>query len=136
MDPTADMARTILIVDDSSAMRAFVRAVLEQDSEVDTEVIEAGSGFDALRVLPRHEFQLVILDINMPHIHGLELISLLRANDRYKSLPVLVISTESADRDKQRAMELGASAYLTKPFEAAELLARVSALCGEADNGA
>ena len=124
------MARTILIVDDSSAMRAFVRAALEQDTAFDTEVIEAGSGFDALRLLPRHEFDMVILDINMPHIHGLELISLLRANDRYRALPVLVISTESSERDKQRAMELGASGYLTKPFESEALLERVATLCG------
>ncbi|HMI92235.1 MAG TPA: response regulator [Polyangiales bacterium] len=130
------MARTILIVDDSSAMRAFVRAALEQDATFDTEVIEAGSGFDALRLLPRHEFDMVILDINMPHIHGLELISLLRANDRYRGLPVLVISTESSERDQQRAMELGASGYLTKPFESEALLERVASLCGAGKDGA
>ena len=129
------MARTILIVDDSSAMRAFVRAALEQDVALDTEVIEAGSGFDALRLLPRHDFDMVILDINMPHIHGLELISLLRANERYRELPVLVISTESSDRDKQRAMELGASGYLTKPFQSEELLERVASMCGASQTG-
>ena len=129
------MARTVLIVDDSSAMRAFVRAALEAMDDP-PEVIEASSGFDALRVLPRQTVDLALVDINMPHIHGLELIAMLRGNERYQQLPVLVISTESTERDRQRALELGATAYLTKPFTPEALLERVSALLGALPSGA
>ena len=129
------MPRTVLIVDDSSAMRAFVRAALEGSDE-HFEVIEASSGFDALRVLPRQGVALAIVDINMPHIHGLELIAMLRGNERYKDMPLLVISTESTERDRERALQLGATDYLIKPFDAEALLDRVSALLGSPASGA
>jgi two-component system, chemotaxis family, chemotaxis protein CheY len=123
------MATTnVLIVDDSSAVRAYVRAALEGDPALDVEVSEAESGFEALRLLPRHDFGLLILDINMPNIHGLELISMLRRSDRYRTTPVLVISSEASERDKQRALELGADAFLAKPFDADALLAEVARL--------
>ena len=85
----------VLIVDDSSAVRAYVRAALEAADELEAEVEEAVNGFEALRVLPRESFDLLILDINMPNIHGLELISMLRRSERYSATPVLVISTET-----------------------------------------
>jgi two-component system, chemotaxis family, chemotaxis protein CheY len=122
------MTTNVLIVDDSSAVRAYVRAALEGDPALDAEVSEAESGFEALRLLPRHNFDLLILDINMPNIHGLELISMLRRSDRYRSTPVLVISSEASERDKQRALELGADAFLAKPFDADALLAEVARL--------
>lgn len=122
------MPMHVLIVDDSSAVRAYVRAALEGESAFDVEVAEAVSGFEALRLLPRQSFDLLILDINMPNIHGLELISMLRRSDRYRSTPVLVISSEASERDKQRALELGADAFLAKPFDADTLLAEVSRL--------
>jgi two-component system, chemotaxis family, chemotaxis protein CheY len=122
------MATQVLIVDDSSAVRAYVRAALEGEPAFDVEVSEAVSGFEALRLLPRQSFDLLILDINMPNIHGLELISMLRRSDRYRTTPVLVISSEASERDKQRALELGADAFLAKPFEADVLLAEVSRL--------
>jgi two-component system, chemotaxis family, chemotaxis protein CheY len=118
----------VLIVDDSSAVRAFVRAALEAADEFETEVEEAVNGFEALRVLPRETFDLLILDINMPNIHGLELISMLRRSERYSTTPVLVISTEASERDKQRALELGANSFLAKPFDAEALLSQVQQL--------
>ena len=118
----------VLIVDDSSAVRAFVRAALEAADEIETEVEEAVNGFEALRVLPRESFDLLILDINMPNIHGLELISMLRRSERYSTTPVLVISTEASERDKQRALELGANSFLAKPFDADALLSHVQQL--------
>jgi two-component system, chemotaxis family, chemotaxis protein CheY len=123
------MATThVLVVDDSSAVRAFVRAALEDAPAFEAHVEEAVSGFEALRLLPRTEFDLLILDINMPNIHGLELISMLRRSDRYKGTPVLVISSESSERDRERAFELGANAFLAKPFDSEALLSEVSRL--------
>ena len=122
------MPANILIVDDSSAMRAYVRAALEA-AGLDFEVSEAVSGFEALRLLPRQSFDLLILDINMPNIHGLELISMLRRSEHYKDTPVLVISSEASERDKQRAFELGANGFLAKPFDSDALLAEIARLC-------
>ncbi len=116
----------VLIVDDSSSTRAYVRAVLEE--RADMEVSEACSGFDALRVLPREHFDLLVLDINMPNINGLELISFIRQSEAHRDTPLLVISTEAAERDRARAMALGANAYLAKPFSAEALLQAVAVL--------
>jgi two-component system chemotaxis response regulator CheY len=107
-----------LIVDDSSAMRAFVRATLE---ECGAEVQEASSGFEALRVLPRKRFDLVIVDINMPDINGLELVSFMRQSEAHKDTPLVIISTEATERDRDRGLKLGADAYLSKPFEPQDL---------------
>jgi len=111
------MAR-ILIVEDSAAMRTYVRAALEDAPELggDAEIVEATSGFDALRLLPRAAYDLVITDINMPDINGLELIRFVRQSAHHRSIAVLIISTQSAERDKKRGLALGADAFLAKPF--------------------
>ena len=108
----------ILIVEDSYSMRAFVRSALESDTGElgEVEVIEAASGFDALRLLPRGPYDLVITDINMPDINGLELIQFMRKSEQHRSTPVLLISTQSSERDRERGLSLGADAYLVKPF--------------------
>lgn len=116
----------ILVVEDSSAMRAFVRAALAD--EPDLEIVEASSGFDALRLLPRSTFDLVITDINMPDVNGLEVIAFVRRSPAHHETPLLIISTESAVRDRERAMQLGADAYLAKPFEAEALRETVGRL--------
>ena len=119
------MAR-ILVVDDSAAMRSFVRAALEAEPvaglEGEVEVVEAASGFNALRLLPRGPYDLVITDINMPDINGLELISFIRKSDAHKATPVLIISTQSSERDRARGISLGANGYLIKPFSQEALL--------------
>jgi two-component system, chemotaxis family, chemotaxis protein CheY len=116
----------VLIVDDSSAMRAFVRATLEENGEVD--VTEARTGFEALKILPRDQFNLVIVDINMPDINGLELISLMRKSDRYQQTPLLIITTEATARDRERGLNLGANDYLVKPFTPEQLLESIAKL--------
>lgn len=108
----------ILVVEDSVSMRAFVRSTLESrlsDAE-DVEVVEAASGFDALRLLPRGPYDLVITDINMPDINGLELVQFMRKSELHRRTPILLISTQSSERDRQRGLSLGADAYLAKPF--------------------
>jgi len=96
-------------------MRAFVRATLEDSGFAD--VTEAANGFEALRLLPRERYDLVVTDINMPDIHGLELLSFMRKSDVHATTPVIIVSTENAQRDRERGMALGANAYLTKPFD-------------------
>jgi two-component system chemotaxis response regulator CheY len=116
----------VLIIDDSSATRAYIRAALE--AEDDMEVTEATSGFDALRILPRSRFDLLLVDINMPNINGLELISFIRRSETHRETPLMIISTEASERDRSRAMQLGANAYLAKPFTADALLTAVREL--------
>lgn len=108
----------ILLVEDSFSMRAFVRSALESGDEWPdgVEVVEASSGFDALRLLPRGPYDLVITDINMPDINGLELVRFIRTSDQHKNTKVMLISTQSSDRDRERGLSLGADAYLAKPF--------------------
>ena len=109
----------VLIIDDSSATRAYIRAALEEMA--DMQVSEAASGFDALRVLPRERFDLLLVDINMPNINGLELISFIRRSETHRETPLLIISTEASERDRSRAMTLGANGYLPKPFTVEQL---------------
>ena len=115
-----------LIVEDSAAMRAFVRATLESDGI--TDIAEATSGLDALRLLPRGGFTLMVVDLNMPGMTGLELIAFLRKNATYRSVPIVVASTEARASDRDKALALGASAYVTKPFTPEALLAVVRAV--------
>ncbi len=113
--------RKILVVEDSASTRAFVRSTLES-SIADVEVSEATSGFDALRLLPRGPYALVISDINMPDINGLELVQFMRKTDAHRSTPILLISTQSSERDRQRGLRLGANGYLAKPFASKALV--------------
>src|SRR5687767_13148539 len=103
----------ILVVEDSFSMRSFVRTTLESEASglAEVEVVEAQSGFDALRLLPRGPYDLVITDINMPDINGLELISFIRKSEQHRATPILIISTQGSERDRERGMSLGADAY-------------------------
>jgi two-component system, chemotaxis family, chemotaxis protein CheY len=119
----------IMVVEDSPSMRAYVTTAVEElpvGSEID--IIEAGSGFEALKLLPHHQLDVILTDINMPDINGLELVSFIKNHPTYKSIPILVISTESSEEDRRRAEALGAEGYLVKPFEQEELLDKLKSL--------
>lgn len=112
-------SQRVLVVDDSPTMRAFVVAALESEG---FEVTAAKSGFEALKILPGAAFHLIVTDVNMPDINGLELVRFVRQNQAHKSTPLIIISTDGRDKDRDRGMHLGASAYLVKPFKPEELL--------------
>jgi two-component system chemotaxis response regulator CheY len=122
----------ILIVEDSPAMRAYVRGALEGAPELgdELEIVEAQSGFDALRLLPRNTYDLVVTDINMPDINGLELIRFVRQNAHLAGVALLVISTQSSERDRARSLALGADEFLAKPFAPEQLVGAVSKCLG------
>ena len=113
------MNKNVLIVEDSRAMRGLIRATVEQMPGFLTH--EAGSGFEALKALPKHHYDLIITDINMPDINGLELISFVKNHPQYRDIPLIVVSTERSEEDRRRGMSLGASGYLVKPFKGDEL---------------
>lgn len=112
--------RKVLVVEDSSTTRAFVRAIVEGESFTrrlgSFEVSEARSGFEAMRLLPRGPYELIVTDINMADINGLELIKFVRTSEHHKTTPLLIISTQNTERDVERGMSLGANAFLPKPF--------------------
>jgi len=122
--------KTILIADDSPTMRAMLVSTIEMLG--DYRIVEASSGFEALRLLPREKVDLILTDINMPDINGLELISYLRNNSNYRSIPVFIISTEGSLKDIEKGKLLGANEYLIKPFDPASLQTLISSyLCGD-----
>jgi two-component system chemotaxis response regulator CheY len=117
--------RRVLVVEDSASARAFVRAVLEGADFADRvggcEVVEASCGFDAMRLLPRGPYDLIVTDINMADINGLELIYFIRKSEHHRSTPLVIISTQNTERDVERGLTLGANAYVPKPFSADKL---------------
>ncbi|HET6304692.1 MAG TPA: response regulator [Myxococcota bacterium] len=110
----------VLVVEDSATMRSLLVSALE-DLDAPVKVTEAESGFEALRQLPRARYDLILTDINMPDINGLELVSFIKRNEAYRQIPLVIISTEGSERDREKGLELGADAYLVKPFDPAEL---------------
>jgi two-component system chemotaxis response regulator CheY len=111
----------ILIVADSATMRSLLASTLEEMGSA-VKVSEASSGFEALRELPHEDYDLIVTDINMPDINGLELVSFVRQNPKYRAIPLVIISTEGSDRDREKGLGLGADAYLVKPFEPEDLM--------------
>jgi two-component system chemotaxis response regulator CheY len=112
----------VLVVEDSKPIRSMMRVSLE---EAGFSVLEAANGFEALRALPTARLDLIVTDINMPDINGLELIGFVRSNPAYKGIPLIIVSTEKSEADKKRGLALGASCYIIKPFPKEELMAAV-----------
>lgn len=100
-------------------MRALLCSALE-GLDTPVKITEAENGFAALRLLPRESFDLVVTDINMPDINGLELVSFVKSNAVYRSIPLIIVSTEGSERDREKGVGLGAEAYLVKPFDPEE----------------
>jgi len=91
-------------------------------------VTEAEDGVDGLRKLAERRFDLIITDINMPIMDGLKLVSRIRSDEVHKDVPIIIITTEGSAEDRQRAMALGANAYITKPIQAPQVIAQVKQL--------
>jgi len=124
----------ILIVEDSPTMRALLTSALE-DLDIPVKITEAESGFEALRHLPRETYDLIVTDINMPDINGLELVSFVKNNASYSQIPLVIVSTEGSERDRDKGVGLGADAYLVKPFAPEELKVVVRELLARAGRG-
>jgi len=114
---------TFLVVEDSPTMRQLISFSLRRFP--DCRIVEAVDGADALRRMAYDEIDLVLTDINMPIMDGLKLVALLRANASTRDMPIIIITTEGAEEDRQRGLELGADAYISKPVEADSLVRRV-----------
>lgn len=110
----------VLVVDDSPTMRQLIVFALRRLNNL--QVDEAGDGVAALKKLSSQAYDLLVTDINMPIMDGLKLIGLLRNDSKYSALPIIVITTEGASSDRERATALGADTYLTKPIQTARII--------------
>jgi two-component system, chemotaxis family, chemotaxis protein CheY len=119
------MSKKILVVDDSESMRLLVAMILES---VGHHVQQAVDGADALKYLDGRDFTLILTDLNMPNMDGISLISHVRTMDRYKSIPIVMVTTESLTSVKDQARAAGATGWIIKPFVAEKLLAVINKL--------
>jgi two-component system chemotaxis response regulator CheY len=110
----------ILIIEDSPTMRQLISFALKRLQGV--RIVEASDGVDGLKKLSADKFDLILTDINMPIMDGLKLVSLVRNDANYRSTPIVVITTEGAQEDRERALALGANDYITKPIQAGRIL--------------
>lgn len=117
--PRGQMMKRILVADDSIATRSLIAAALAELENIQVE--RASTGIEAIKMLSTTSIDLVLTDIHMPEINGLELVRFIKSDERLRSIPVIVISTEAAEDDRHRAFALGADDYLPKPFSASQL---------------
>ncbi|OGU05565.1 MAG: two-component system response regulator [Geobacteraceae bacterium GWC2_58_44] len=110
----------VLIVEDSPTMRQLIAFALKRIRGV--RIVEANDGVDGLKKLSAERFDLILTDINMPIMDGLKLVSLVRNDGNYKHIPIVVITTEGAQEDRERALALGANDYITKPIQPTKIL--------------
>ena len=122
------MALNVLIVDDSAAIRKILQRVLRQTDLQIGEILEAGDGREAIQALETAQVGLVLSDINMPNMDGLQMLSELKAKPEHKKLPVVMITTEGSHDKVLEAVNLGAAGYVRKPFTAEQIKEKLSGL--------
>lgn len=115
------MALDIMIVDDSAAIRKILQRVLAQAGVALGTVHEANDGNEALQLLKNHKVGLVLSDINMPNMDGIELLTRLRADASFNGVPIIMVTTEGSQARVMQALELGAAGYVRKPFTAEQI---------------
>jgi two-component system chemotaxis response regulator CheY len=115
-----------LVVEDSPMMRQLLVFALSRVKNL--KVVEADDGVDGLRKLAAGKFDIILTDINMPIMDGLKLVKRIRIDPVHKDTPVIIITTEGSVEDRKRAIELGANAYITKPIQAPQVIAKVKEL--------
>ena len=104
----------VLVVEDSPVMRGLIGSLVDEIEDI--EAVEVENGLEALRVLPKESFDLIITDINMPNINGLELLSFIRNNPQHVNTPVLVVTTEGAERDREKGIALEQPPIFANPL--------------------
>lgn len=110
----------VLVVEDSPTMRQLIVFALKRIRGLN--ITEANDGVDGLKKISAEKFDLILTDINMPIMDGLKLVSLVRNDPNYKEVPIVIITTEGANEDKERAMSIGANDYITKPIQTTKII--------------
>ncbi len=117
-----------LVVEDSPMMRQLIVFALARVKQL--KITEADDGVDGLRKLAQGKFDIILTDINMPIMDGLKLVKRVRTDPVHKDVPIVIITTETAEEDQRRALSLGANAYITKPIQAPQVISKVLELLG------
>jgi two-component system, chemotaxis family, chemotaxis protein CheY len=118
----------VLVVDDSKVMRDMVVACLRAKDGL--RFTHAASGLEAIERLSLGAFDLVVLDLNMPDIGGIEVVEFVRGQDKLRELPILIVTTRGDENSREQALRAGASAFMTKPFTPEGILGEVQSLLG------
>jgi len=119
----------VLLVDDSAAVRKILRRVLQQTELPLEKVVEAADGLDALRCLRFNTIHLILLDVNMPRMDGMQFLRKLKRSAEWRDISVIMITTEASQTKVMEAFELGAVGYIRKPFTAEQITEKVVNLC-------
>jgi two-component system chemotaxis response regulator CheY len=122
------MESDVLVVDDSAAIRKILQRVLRQTGMAIGTIHEAGDGQEALEVLKSHKIDLVLTDINMPKMDGLQFLSAMKAAPQWNSIPVMMITTEGGETKVGEAVRLGAAGYVRKPFTADQIKEKLAGI--------
>ena len=122
------MPLDVLIVDDSAAIRKILQRVLTQTNLSLGKVVEAADGREALEAMKSEKIDLILSDINMPNMDGLQLLGELKASDQWKRVPVLMISTEGSQTKVMEAVQLGARGFVRKPFTADQIKEKLAGI--------
>ncbi len=118
----------VLVVEDSPTMRQLIVFALKRVRGI--EITEAQDGVDGLKKLSAVRFDLILTDINMPIMDGLKLVSLIRNDPTYSTVPIVIITTEGASEDRERALTIGANEYITKPIQTSRIIDTAKRLLG------
>ena len=130
------MSCNIMIVDDSGSMRAVIKKIAAISGFNMDHCYEASNGREALEILKENWVDVIISDINMPEVNGLELLRSMQADDLYKEIPVIIITTEGSDERMQEALSHGAKGFIKKPFQPEELRSTLYEVLGMSEDGA
>jgi two-component system chemotaxis response regulator CheY len=123
-----DAVKQVLVVDDSKVMREMIVACLRPEPEL--AFTHAASGLEAIEKLSLQRFDVLVLDLNMPDIGGIEVVEFVRAQDTLRGLPIIVVTTRGDEASRARALRAGASRFMTKPFTPEDLLGEVRGQLG------
>lgn len=112
------MSKSILIVDDSESIREILKSLLEKE---DYTITTANNGIEALKITTNNQFELIITDLHMPEMDGIEFIEKVRELENYKFTPILILTTETQQEEKNKAKKAGATGWIIKPFVPAKI---------------
>ena len=129
------MAYNVLVVDDSLPMRGIVKKIIKASGFNVQQFFEASNGIEALTILNQERLDLVLTDYNMPEMDGLELLDEMQKNEIFKSIPVVMITTEGSKQRLAEFLEKGAADYLKKPFAPEEIKEKLNHIMGEPEDG-
>jgi len=129
------MAFNVLVVDDSSSMRAVIKKIVKISGFNVGRCWEAADGKEGMKVLSDQWVDLVLTDINMPNMNGLELVKAIKSDDILRSIPVVMVTTEGSEKRVQESMRLGANGYIKKPFQPEDIREILNRIMGEKEDG-